>query len=888
MTPDPVTRLNAALEGRYAIERELGEGGMATVYLADDVKHERKVALKVLKPELAAVVGAERFLAEIKTTANLQHPHILPLFDSGEADSFLFYVMPYVEGETLQDRIDREKQLPLDEAVRIASAVANALQTAHEQGIIHRDIKPANILLSRGEPLIADFGIALAVGAAGGSRLTETGLSVGTPYYMSPEQATGDQHVGPSTDTYALGAVLYEMLTGDPPYMGSTAQAVLGQIISGEAVTATKKRASVPANVDAALRCALEKLPADRFTSAQEFVRALGDPAFRYGDETAVGATSGGHWKRLAIATTMAATTFGVVALLSVGWALSRSGGSSGSVVRSYLELPPNARIAQNPHLALSADGGTAVVGAVVDGQLQLLQRRLGELDFHTIPGTDPGLSPAISPDGQSVAFGNGSGLQKVSLAGGPVIELTSVDPFGAAHWATDGVMYYTPSLTSGVWGVSSDGGAPFQITAPDSVSRELGHWHPQLLPDGEHVIFTAYRTPVDSARIMAVSLSTREVTLVQAGAFDARYSPSGHLLFARGTVLYAAPFDVESVATTGSAVPVIDGIAIQNADGLAHYAVSDNGTLLYAAAADLNVPRQLVTIDRTTNEETELPLPPGLYANPALSPSGGSLALAFEQQSGSVSYVVTVDLTQGRSAPLAQGLGVRMIPLWEPGGERVVYVCELLAYDLCAQTPNSNESETTLVRSGFDKIPYSFSSDGSRLFMLERTSGGGRFLSLSLADPTVPPDTIAAGQGEFLSSGDVSPDGRWIAYVSAETQEMWIESLDPSVPRRWSVPSDDGITPLWTKGGQELVYRGRGERGVFAVPIDPVSGEPGLPRLLFDDTYFMGNNSGNRQWDVTPDGQQFIMIKEPEDRLPRRYVLVQNFFEELRERVPN
>ena len=198
---DPATRLNAALSGRYAIERELGEGGMATVFLAEDLKHHRKVALKVLKPELAAVVGAERFLAEIETTANLQHPHILPLFDSGEADSFLFYVMPHVEGETLQDRIDREKQLPVDEAVRIATAVANALQTAHDQGIIHRDIKPANILLSRGEPLIADFGIALAVGAAGSNRLTETGLSLGTPYYMSPEQATGDQAVGASTDT---------------------------------------------------------------------------------------------------------------------------------------------------------------------------------------------------------------------------------------------------------------------------------------------------------------------------------------------------------------------------------------------------------------------------------------------------------------------------------------------------------------------------------------------------------------------------------------------------------------------------------------------------------------------------------------------------------------
>jgi serine/threonine-protein kinase len=188
MTGDVITRLNAALEGRYRIERELGEGGMATVYLADDLKHDRQVAIKVLKPELAAVVGGERFLSEIKTTANLQHPHVLPLFDSGEADGFLFYVMPFVEGESLRERLDREKQLSVEEAVAIARKVAGALQAAHDQGVIHRDIKPANILMQRGEPVVADFGVALAVSQAGGGRLTETGLSLGTPYYMAPEQ----------------------------------------------------------------------------------------------------------------------------------------------------------------------------------------------------------------------------------------------------------------------------------------------------------------------------------------------------------------------------------------------------------------------------------------------------------------------------------------------------------------------------------------------------------------------------------------------------------------------------------------------------------------------------------------------------------------------------
>ena len=230
MTDTP-TRLKDALQSRYDIRRELGQGGMATVYLAQDLKHDRPVALKVLKPELAAVVGAERFLAEIRTTANLRHPHILPLFDSGEADGTLWYAMPYVEGESLRDRLDREKQLPVDEAVTIASKVAGALQAAHAAGVIHRDIKPANILLEKGEPVVADFGIALAVQEAGSGRLTETGLSLGTPYYMSPEQATGDRDPDVRSDVYALGCVLYEMLVGEPPYGGNSAQAVLGQFL---------------------------------------------------------------------------------------------------------------------------------------------------------------------------------------------------------------------------------------------------------------------------------------------------------------------------------------------------------------------------------------------------------------------------------------------------------------------------------------------------------------------------------------------------------------------------------------------------------------------------------------------------------------------------------
>src|SRR6185369_13051703 len=248
---------------------------MATVYLAQDLKHDRRVAIKVLRPELAAVIGADRFLSEIKTTAALQHPHILPLHDSGEAGSFLFYVMPFIEGESLRDRLNREKQLPIGDALRIATEVASALDYAHRHNVIHRDIKPENVLLHDGRALVADFGIALAASKAGGSRMTETGMSLGTPTYMSPEQAMGEREITVRSDVYALGCVTYEMLIGDPPFTGSTAQAIVAKVMTEKPASLQRQRERVPDAVEDAVLTALEKLPADRFATAAEFAEAL-------------------------------------------------------------------------------------------------------------------------------------------------------------------------------------------------------------------------------------------------------------------------------------------------------------------------------------------------------------------------------------------------------------------------------------------------------------------------------------------------------------------------------------------------------------------------------------------------------------------------------------
>ena len=519
---EAITRLNAALEGRYRIESELGEGGMATVYLAEDIKHGRKVALKVLKPELAAVVGAERFLAEIKTTANLQHPHILPLFDSGEADSYVFYVMPYVEGESLRDRLDREHQLPVDDAVALASKVAGALQHAHEHGIIHRDIEPGNILLQDGEPVVADFGIALAVGAAGSNRLTETGLSLGTPYYMSPEQATGDQAVGASTDTYALGSVLYEMLVGEPPYGGSTAQAVLGKIISGKPVSAMEERPTVSANVDAAIRKALEKLPADRFAQAGDFAQALADPGFRHGELVGAGAGVAARWNVLTIGLAVTTLAFGAIA----GWSLFQPERPQ-PVQRLVSPFLPG----QEPVINLSgqfdiSDDGSMLVYLGPGGQLWV--RRWQDLAASPIDGTEGARRVTLSPDGTRIAFSVlGDQVSVLALSGGSARHIVQGRwPF----WGPDDYIYV--SVPEGTVRMRAEGGSPEPVTHRGEA--EVGeHIITDLLPGGEGVLVIVGSEA--ESWVVAGHVRTGEMERLMPGR-RAYYASTGHLVVLTGT----------------------------------------------------------------------------------------------------------------------------------------------------------------------------------------------------------------------------------------------------------------------------------------------------------------------------------------------------------------
>ena len=892
---DALARLRAALEGRYTIERELGEGGMATVYLADDLKHERKVALKVLKPELAAVVGAERFLAEIKTTANLTHPHILPLFDSGEADSFLFYVMPYVQEESLREKLDREKQLGVKDSVAITQKVANALDYAHGNGIVHRDIKPGNILLSaRGEPLIADFGIALAVAQAGAGRITETGLSLGTPHYMSPEQATGDRDVDPRSDVYALGCVLYEMLAGQPPFSASTAQAVLVKILTTDAPSITSERRTVPPNVGAALAQALEKLPADRFTSAAEFAAALADESFTYRARTSVTATPAAQlpgevtrpWNRL----TIAMTTLAAVLTLTLGWFLLRPE-SPRPVTRVSVHIPEDQFFhPSRGDLDLSADGSLIVYrGVGDDGQPQLWARRWNALDATPIRGTGGGSLPAISPDGQEVAFSEGGSIRVVPLQGGVSRTLAEAREICCAAWSSDGAWVYYSEPTAGLRRVPAGGGSPEIVTEVDTGAGDQINVLLDALPDGRGVVFTTLGR--GGFRIQAVDVETGEVKDLTPGTFP-RYSPTGHLLFIDdAATLLAAPFDVESLELTGAAVPVAEGLAVL-VSGLGFFAVSQTGTLVYRTGAAVFASGTPVWVER---DGTAREIDPGwtvgteaTSSSLALSPNGDRLAISIQNPEG----VADLWVKQLDTGPLSrltfEGANIRA--RWSPEGQSLTFLSNRAGnYDVWTKRADGSDTAELVLDREVPLQEAVYSPDRTWLVFREGVNQAADIYAVQLPmDSAVVPLEVTEFQERAFS---LSPDGRWLAFVSNRSgpNEVFVRPFPEAGVSLQQVSTNGGREPVWAHSGRELFcVNGTSELVAVQVSTDAAF-TLGQQEVLFSVAGYM-RNPAYALYDVTPDDQRFVLLRigDRENAAASELILVVNWFGELKERVEN
>jgi len=863
---DAHDRLTTALADRYRIEHELGAGGMATVYLAEDLKHDRKVALKVLRPELSAILGAERFLAEIKTTANLQHPHILGLFDSGEADGLVFYVMPYVDGESLRDRLTRDKQLPVDEAVRIAREVADALEYAHQKGIVHRDIKPENVLLHGGHALVADFGIALAVSRSdGGTRMTETGMSLGTPHYMAPEQAMGEREITPKADIYALGCVLYEMLTAEPPFVGATAQAIIARVMTEEPRSLTLQRKSIPPHVEAAVRTALEKLPADRFASAADFARALDRPDFA-GPATRAVATAAGRVGPVAASQQLVRGlpwALVTAALVWVGWlATHRPRPVPPPTVAFDLAFGPRAAAvnASGSPLAFSPDGSRiAYVGTDSSGTRQLFVRSLDRVDPVPVAGTVQGDRPFFSPDGAWLGFVQEGKIRKVALAGGAVVTICDVTRFvGGVAWGAGDVIVYS-ELPGGLHQVSAAGGRPADLAQPDSTHPTSYRW-PAFLPDGRAVVFTNVTDSGPS--LWAVTLGDGRVRPLDQPGMSPQYVDGGYLVYTEqdGTV-FARGFDAGKLRFTGPPQPIVGGVDMGGA-AVAKMAVARTGALVYRGG-DRSDLRELALVDRD-GRALALPAPRAAYREPRFSRDGRRIAVTIaggsSGPSGGGDDVWIWDLDAGNLQRITFD-SASATPEWLPGGRRLVYTQYRGTNRLFTISPDGSGQPESLITRPNPIFESSPTPDGRAVVFREISEQRNRDIWIATLDsPQVIRPLLATPFDE--RNPTVSPDGRWLAYASNETgqMEVYVRGLEEGSGRT-RISTARGAEPRWAHSGRELFYRT--PDSVYAVPVTPGPVfRAGTPRALFGAQYVAGNPTN---WDVAPDDRHFIVVRRRE-----------------------
>ncbi len=841
---DATDRLGAALAGRYRIERELGQGGMATVFLAEDLRHHRKVAIKVLRPELAEALGADRFVREIETTASLRHPHILPLFDSGEAGGLLFYVMPLVEGESLRDRLARERQLPVDDALQIVREVADALSYAHSRGVVQRDIKPENILLEGGHAVIADFGIATAIAAAGGARLTGTGLVLGTPAYLSPEQAAGAERLDGRSDLYALGCTLYEALAGQPPFTGPTVESVVHQHLTARAPSVTQLRPSVPADVAAALERALAKTPADRFATAQEFSGALGTRRPAAAAPGSWAARSGAPGRRRAA---IVLGALGLVALVLVGVRVVARGAPQTVALgrRSQVTLEPGLQL--DP--AISPDG-KLLAYADARGALTVQQADGGEPVRVVRDGDGRGRWPAWLPDGQRLIFVAAAGIELVPALGGTARLLVAGS--GLARGVTvapDGRRFAFVSRDT-LYAEPVDGGEPRVVTAGWEMHS------PAWSPDGRWIAFVSGNLQYVSLTDLG-NIGPSSVWVVRAGGgralrvsddrslnmSPAWASPEGLLYVSDregGRDVYQVSVS-RSGKPTGAPRRVTTGL---NALGIS---VSANGRrLAYAAFTETsNVWSLPVPVSGAVSISQARPVTVGnqTIENIGVSPDGQWLAFNSDRSGVTQLYRMRLNTPATEPQQLTSDTAASFWSSWSPDGKEIafhrfrgerrqVFVVSAEGGRPVAVTDGTEDERTP-----------EWAPDGRRLLLLANygTQPALHIVSRDSLGRWSAPRTLPVAIGSETVTpnlGNWSPDGQLLA-CACGPGGLVIIPVDGGSARRLPSPfSTAGWDfPQWSADGRTVYHLSEDSAGhVMAVVAVPLSGAPPRVVVRFDD----------------------------------------------------
>ncbi len=871
---DTIDRLSAAVGDRYRIERELGSGGMATVYLAEDVKHHRRVAIKVLHPELSAMLGTERFLKEIALTASLQHPNILPLFDSGSADGLLYYVMPYVEGETLRGRLTRERQLPVADSVRIGAEVADALAYAHRHGVIHRDIKPENILLQDGRAVVADFGIALALEQAGAQRVTQTGLSLGTPQYMSPEQATGEREIGPRSDVYSLGAVTYEMLIGEPPFTGPTAQAIVAKVITEEPKRLIPQRRSVSPALEDAVLTSLEKLPADRFESAEAFGKALTDS--QADGARTMGTRRAGRGRSIPVyRSPVAWLGAGVIAAAAyfLGTRVTQSRSPIAEFGRANkVTWEPGLEI----HPSLSPDGHYVAYayGTTADTRIYVRQVSGGRPTRLNDDSLALQTNPSWSPDGSRVLFLSNGGVYSSPSSGGmahPEMPLSTRGPAVSAVWAPDGRT------------IAFAAGDSLYVRSPAGEIRALARvhepslcqWSPaaagELIACVSENSFYSRVTPtfgnLSPSRIVVVRVRdgvahviTDSTTINQSPA----WSHDGKWLYFISNQL--GPRDIYAVRVNGDGRA--DGAPVRLTTGLGAHSVS-------VSASDTRFAYDVYT---TTANVWSLPFPPagarqaaattvtsGTQVIEGVHPSVDGKWLYYDSDVGGNSNLYRQRLPTGEPERLTFGTSDDFDPVPAPDGRSVVFHSW---------------------RSGMRQL-YLMPLDGSPVQQLTALANGAALSSWSpdgrgIAFAVFPDHGIWAVRegangvwGQPVERAKIgswpswSPDGQWIAYTSAVTGgSLMLINPDSGAARTLLSSAASGGAPaettVWSSDSRTIYFKGHDATGHAVFQSIPVTGGRPTVVLRFDD---LTRPSDRAEWSAGA-GHMYFAVDERESNV--------------------
>ncbi|MBL0169818.1 MAG: PD40 domain-containing protein [Gemmatimonadaceae bacterium] len=841
-----IEHLSTALRDRYRVERELGRGGMATVYLAHDLKHGRQVAVKVLSPELGAVLGAERFLSEIRVTANLQHPNLLPLFDSGSADGLLYYVMPYIEGETLRARIEREQQLPVDEVIRLVTLMAAALDFAHARGVVHRDLKPENILVQAGQPVIADFGIALAVAQSGGERVTQTGLSLGTPRYMSPEQAAGERAVDARSDQYALGALTYEMLMGEPPHTGATAQMIIARVMSETPRSIRTVRPAVSVTVDAAVRRALSKSPADRFATCGDFARALVSDTVSSVSVSAAAPSS--RFGLIAFGVIAAALTV----LGTVVWLTVRR---NQPLMMSMPTIGRTAQVTRDPGLeidpALSRDGTMIAYaqGPATHMQIYVQQVNGGRRVALTNDSTDHFRSPKWSPDGTQIAYHGNDGIFVVPSLGGQPRRVLALDslavpnanartPILGLAWAPDGqrLAYVQPSGALLI--VPLNGGEAARLSAPALA------FSPAWSPDGkfiavaagnlEFVFGTEYLGNAGPASIWVLPVAGGPASRVTTDThlnISPTWSPDGRALYwisdrDGSRDIYRAPLDTRGMATAAPARLTTGveahGIALA-ADGM-HLAYASLRTFsnIYAIAVPRVGPVSVSAARAVTTGQQIIEF---------LDVSADGRDLVFDSDRNGNPDIYRMPASGGEATRLTSDSTGDYSPEWSPDGRLIVF------HSVRAGTRDiytMNADGTNVVRRTTwpsQELDPQWSPDGSMVAfqIFGDSTTAFRVVPLKEGEGAWRP---LAGVGDFLSW---SPTGM-LAYHSRMGMRVSGSAADSG---RLIVDNDNdgGVVSrgVWSPDGKTLYYLSRRKTG-WEIRAIASTGGRSRPLVTFND----------------------------------------------------